>query len=260
METPALSKTKLKDLSRIRDKRFRRSSRLFLIEGATMIREWLASKYVAEWVVTTTAFADSQPEVLRSITKRDAVLYTAHAKDVERLSDTETPQGIVAALRQPDESEQEWIQSASRTVLLLDHISDPGNLGTMIRTAEWFGASHVACSTSCVEVFNPKVVRATMGSIFKTHVLTESHLESLMVKLGGRGYRRIAAAVRGGAPSDGSSSNERTALVVGSESHGISSSVQALCDASVSIPQSGHAESLNAAVACGILLYELRNR
>lgn len=255
METPELSKTRLKELARILDKRYRKSSRLFLIEGELMIREWLSSGFTAEWIVSSGTFAAAHRLLLKTAERRTDVWYLGRTPDLKRLSDTETPPPVVAAIRQPAIDETSWLASAGRVVLLLDRISDPGNLGTMVRTADWFGVTHVACSASCVELYNPKVVRSTMGSIFRTQLITNVQLEHLMDKLAARGYRNTAAVVSDGHNSDWA--NGPTALVIGSESHGISPEVESRCDRRVSIPCRGGAESLNAAVACGILLYEL---
>jgi TrmH family RNA methyltransferase len=257
METPELSRTRLKELARILDKRYRKSSRLFLIEGELMIREWLSSGFTAEWIVSTGAFAAAHRPLLKAADGRTDVWYLGRTPDLKRLSDTETPPPVVAAIRQPAINETSWLGSAGRAVLLLDRISDPGNLGTMVRTADWFGVTHVACSTSCVEFYNPKAVRSTMGSVFRTVVIANVQLDQLMDKLAARGYRNTAAVVRDGHNAGTDWANGPTALVIGSESHGISPEVEARCDRRVSISRRGGAESLNAAVACGILLYEL---
>lgn len=221
-----------------------------------MIREWLSSGMTAAWVVSTGAFAEANRSLVQSVVQRAEQVYIGKTLDVKRLSDTETPQAIVAAVRQPPQDEALWIASAGRVVLLLDRISDPGNLGTMIRTADWFGVTHVACSASCVEFYNPKVVRSTMGSVFRTQSITEAHLEDVLDRLAARGYRKVAAVARNGHETGADWAKGPTALVIGSESHGLSTEVEARCDRRVSIPRRGNAESLNAAIACGILLYE----
>ncbi len=144
------------------------------------------------------------------------------------------------------------------TVLMLDGIRDPGNLGTIIRTADWFGVEAIFCSTDCVDCFNPKVVQSAMGSLFRIPVLYGSMKEFINESKIKGGYFVIGASLQGtlGLPT---SAGSKKALVIGSESHGLSPEVLQLVDSNITITKAvkSDAESLNAAVACGILLSKM---
>ncbi len=253
--TRALTKTLLKELVRIQDKRFRHTSGLFLIEGTKMIEEWLQSSWTAAWLVVTEAYVDRHPGLMRSLVKLDVPVWTATEAELRKIADSETPQGIAVALHRPEVTMEVWSRECSGSVLFLDGIQDPGNLGTILRTADWFGISYVSCSRDCADAFSPKVVRSTMGSIFRVSILSDAD-GRVIESLRRRGYRWYASV--SAHPDVTSFEGGAIGLVIGNESRGISEGIDHLCDHRITIPRKGSAESLNAAMACGILLYQLQ--
>jgi TrmH family RNA methyltransferase len=139
--------------------------------------------------------------------------------------------------------------------LVLDGIQDPGNLGTIIRTADWFGVRHIICGVGTADCYNPKVIQSTMGSIFRVSLFYED-LNSFLAR--NRGIT-IAATSLDGEPLRPSEKWESLFLVIGNESQGVQKEILDMADRKILIPRTGHGESLNAAVATGIVLYELTN-
>jgi TrmH family RNA methyltransferase len=171
--------------------------------------------------------------------------------ELERISLLQTPQQALALLRkfQPvfiKEVEHEW-------VLALDSIRDPGNMGTLIRLADWFGIRYIICSTDCVDVYNPKTVQSSMGSILRVKII-EGNLAELLLQCP---QPVFAATLHGSSVSKLTFEKEGT-LLIGNESKGISNELLDLSTKKISIPSFGAAESLNAAVAAGIILWEIK--
>lgn len=153
---------------------------------------------------------------------------------------------------------QKFWSPGHRLVLALDGVADPGNLGTILRTADWFGAAGVVLSPGCVDPFNEKVVRSTVGSLFHLPVVSDIHLPDALREARSAGFAVVVADVKGAIALDDWRPPARSLLVLGSESQGVSTAVAELADVAVSIPRHGQAESLNVAVAAGILLQHSR--
>lgn len=172
--------------------------------------------------------------------------------ELERISGFKTPSQVLAVVDKKTEIIEE---ETGNCVIALDEVRDPGNLGTIIRTAEWFGFQDILLSPGCVDPFNPKVLQASMGAFFRVNLKTID-LSAHLINLKNKGYRVIITSLDGenlfmqALP-------EKIALVIGSESHGISDEIKALADLSVLIPGAGESESLNAAVAAGISMAHL---
>lgn len=172
-------------------------------------------------------------------------------KDIfESISDTVNPQGILAVVRQP---EWEVKYNGRGKVLLLDGIRDPGNLGTIIRTAEAAGVDAVFMSPDCVDLYNPKVIRSTMGSIFRVPVVSSD----LICVIGGlkNAGRKVYGTSLAASKSFREADLSEAAIVIGSEANGISDAVAEAVDENIMIPMAGQVESLNAAVSAAILMF-----
>ena len=140
-------------------------------------------------------------------------------------------------------------------VLALDGVSDPGNVGTVIRTADWFGVEAVLLGGDCVELHNPKLVRATMGALFRVPTYEVENVAAELARLRSSGFEIFAAAADGDTRWDAWTSNRRRALVLGSEAEGVSDEARAVGAKSLAIPRKGGGESLNVAIAAGIFLH-----
>lgn len=178
------------------------------------------------------------------------------AKELERMSSLSTPSAILALARIPTAPAVQWDGDA---VLALDGIADPGNMGTIVRTALWFGFRQILCSPDCTDPYGPKVVQGAMGALFNMAVIPCDLVDQVR-NARSEGYGVLTATLQGESVH-ASELPGRVLLVIGSESHGVSDDIRALCDRQVCIPAYGDgAESLNAAIAAGILMAEIRRR
>ncbi len=178
------------------------------------------------------------------------------------ITGTVNPQGIAAVVNKPRFGTLEQLLPSTKRVLVLENLQDPGNLGTCIRTADAFGFDAVICTDNCADVYNQKVLRSTVGSLFHIPVLEFSEgIFKLSVKLKAAGLYIYGADPRGGTSSiDRRFGEGRTAVVIGNEARGLTDAARAVSDELVTIPMAGSAESLNAAIAAAVLMYELSVR
>ncbi|NNM15478.1 MAG: RNA methyltransferase, partial [Bacteroidia bacterium] len=185
----------------------------------------------------------------------ESIRIVAGAKDMERISSLKTAPEVIAIVHQ---FEEKGIDGNAEIIIALDSINDPGNFGTIIRTCDWFGVTQIICSENCVELYNPKVIQASMGSVFRVNI----HYASLGTELhnlkNGHSYKVLLADAKGSQAID-NSNKEKKILLMGSESHGVSEELYALADEKIAIPKYGEAESLNVAIANAILLSQLKN-
>lgn len=232
-------KKDLKLVKSLHQKKFRKEHGLFLIEGKKPVEEALQSNFKLHSLYSCdAAFLEKFKQGI-----------LVNSKDMAQISALNTPSDYLAVLHVPENNID---QMKSSNQILLDGISDPGNMGTILRTADWFGFDEIICSEDTVELYNPKVVQSTMGSLFRvkvTYVDLASYIENLREK----GFT-VAGADLDGVNAFDYSFPEKTALVIGSESHGIRPQIESLLTQKVHIPGAGKAESLNAGIAAGILL------
>jgi TrmH family RNA methyltransferase len=239
---------KLDAVRALRTKAGRREQGRYAIEGATMLAEAVAAGRRPESLYLTERGAAALPDALRlAYASRSFVVPD---KAMARLSDLETPPGILAVLPLAEEPCADLLDGAP--ALLLAGIADPGNAGTLLRSAEIFGVTRAIFTTDGVEAHNPKVVRATMGALFRMRVATATG-PAVAAAAGVAGYTVVAAA-REGVPLPEFRFPARTVLAIGNERHGVAAALESW-DQAVAIPQPGGGESLNAAVAGGIILY-----
>ena len=173
-----------------------------------------------------------------------------------KMSETKTPQGVLALLRMQRKSLAEVLAEGASCFLAVESLQDPGNLGTMLRAGEGAGLSAILANRGTVDVYNPKLVRATMGSIFRIPVVYVDDFPAALFKLKQEGISLYAAALQASVPYDSIAYPERTAFLIGNEAAGLSEEAIAAANQSIHIPMLGQVESLNAAVAASILLYE----
>lgn len=188
----------------------------------------------------------------------DVPIHRVGGRVIKALSDAVTPQGIVAIAEMPAAS-LEAVKAAEVT-LILDGVADPGNAGTLIRTAAAAGVGAVVFPTGSVDPFSPKCVRAAAGALFATKIVVDVRVEAAIAAARSGGAKVVATAT-GGIPYDTYDLTGRVAIVAGNEAWGISDAQRELCDAVISVPIVGDVESLNVAVAIGVVLFEsLRQR
>ncbi|MGO0060007.1 TrmH family RNA methyltransferase [Brevibacillus fluminis] len=256
----------IKRLHQLLNRKGREASGTFLVEGVHLVEEALRSGAEVKTVVYDRdrgidPACEAALRVYDGPLKRIAVTEQVLAK----LSETKSPQGIVAEVSQHSVNWQAWKRKHEQTgsvfvVLMLDELQDPGNLGTIIRTAEAAGIDGIVVGENSVDLYNGKVLRATMGAIFRLP-LFRLPLAAACEELGAMGTRLLVTSVHDGSVAyDEPVYDGRIAIVIGNEGRGVSPEISRLATTHVHIPLYGAAESLNAAVACGIMLYEARRQ
>ena len=242
---------KVKELRSLHRRSRRYDERLFLVEGVRLAEEALQAGlplHLALYVPERLAGTPRAAALLARLAAHPQAFSTT-PQILDTVADTVTPQGVVAAVPWP-----ELPPRAGGLILILDQLRDPGNCGTILRTAEASGAGLVLCTAGTVDPFSPKVVRAGMGAHFRLPLRAAVPWDEVAAQVAGR--QVLLAEARGGRPYDAVDWRFPTALIVGGEAEGPSPEARRLATATVSIPMAGGAESLNAAVAAGILLFE----
>ena len=248
------SKTDIKQLSRLSTKKGRNEYGLYLIEGLRIIRSALRAQAPINRIFVTARFEESVnyqsiSNLFNKILKPEII----DEKTMKQITQTVTPSGILAVCSLPKITE---LPSAiASNWLYLDKIADPGNLGTLLRSAAWFGTKQVALSPHCADPFNPKVMRGGMGAHFSLQMVTNCDLRQFKSS----DHLLIGADHRGMSIVDFNNNAKDWVLVIGSEAHGISKENSNHIEYSLSIPANGSGNSLNAAVAGSIMLYCLNN-
>lgn len=247
---PLISKGQQRSARRLLSRRERDDSGLFLAEGAQAVREALRRPELVEALITSDV--DAHAELLAMADEQ--ICWRAHPDDMAQLSDTVTPQGVVAICRQQLAHLDEVV--GPKLVVVCAQVRDPGNAGTVIRCADAFGADAVVFTKGSVEVFNPKTVRATVGSLFHLPIVVGVELDDAAAWLRGQGMQ-LFAADGGGAHLDelGDALARPTAWIMGNEAWGLPEHERSLADQVVGVPMWGQAESLNLSTAAAVCLY-----
>ncbi len=254
----ALTKVEIKKLVSLKSKKGRRTEDRFLAEGVRLLEEALRADYRPEIVLYAPGEVTERGQnVIRSFSKRRINTITVAVKEINKISDTDTPQGIVAVFKQRHTSFEKLLSQSPRTIVVCDGVGDPGNLGTLLRSALAFGADAVVTTEGSAEATNPKTIRASMGSFFHLPIISGADPTDIVGLLKRHTYRIAVADVRGQAISAGGDDGEKTAIVIGSEPAGTGSVFAAAADQRWKIPMTAKVESLNAAMAGSILLYWL---
>ncbi len=251
-----LSKNQAKYIQSLHHKKFRQESGHFIAEGEKVVEELLESTYTVESIFATPEWFQKHAAGLTRLQKRNASLKRIEVTldELKTISALTTPNQALAVAKMPfsvlDEAEL-----LGRYSLVLDEVKVPGNLGTLIRIADWFGIQHIICSTSSVEVYNPKVVQSTMGSLFRVHVHYVD-LPAFFTKM--TSELPVIGAFLNGESIYKTKLPKAGLILLGNESKGISNDLLPFVSQKVLIPKSpeSHAESLNVAVAAGIICSE----
>ena len=231
----------------------RRELRAFVVEGIKMFRETprelLQRVYVSEQFL--------KEEKNHAFLAQSGIEYELVSDSVfAHVSDTNTPQGILAIVRQPDYAFENLLQADRTRLLVLEDIQDPGNLGTMFRTGEGAGLTGIIMTRETVDLFSPKTVRATMGSIYRMPFYVTEDLTDTLHALREAGIHTYAAHLSGEKYYDELDFTGPTAFLIGNEGNGLKKETADLADTYLKIPMEGQLDSLNAAMAAGILVYE----
>ena len=252
----SLQNNLIKELTSLKQKKFREKYNKFLIEGKKTIDEAINSKTKLNRVIFTQSYFDNNPTIIEDITKIDTQAIIVEDYIMNKISDTLSPQGIIAELDTFSYDISNIFGKQNRFVIL-ENIQDPGNMGTIIRTCDAFGIDGIIVSHESVDVLNPKLVRATMGSIFHIPIVNTKDIYEDIRLLKDKGIRIIASHPRAQKNCFEERMNCNTAIMIGNEGHGLSKESLEIADSLVKIPMKGMAESLNASIASAILIYEM---
>jgi RNA methyltransferase, TrmH family len=250
-----ISKRELQYYSSLLAKKHRQAENKFIVEGKKSVFEGLSSSYKCEIVFVTNKFSEENQDSLAQLSKKKYRIETLKQKDFQRICDTETPQGIASVFLKPKRIFSQTAFTEDKIIVMLDNISDPGNLGTIIRTCDWFGVKNIFLSEIIVDYTNPKVIRSSMGSVFHIN-LYEDVNTSKLDKLKEDDFEILCADIEGENIFT-YKSDKKKILVLSSEAHGPSKEIEKLSDKKICIPKIGNAESLNVASASAVLLAQL---
>ncbi|HBU06474.1 MAG TPA: RNA methyltransferase [Candidatus Magasanikbacteria bacterium] len=249
-----LSKSIIQHINKLGQKKVRSEECEFIIEGVKGVGEALESDLEVLLLVVEGNRRDEKDlaDLIKLAENRDVPVEFCGRKEVDDIKTTDTFPGVLAIVEQ---SEIE-LGDLEGNIICLDGVKDPGNLGTIIRTADWFGIKNIILAEDCVDPYNPKVVRSTMGSIFRVNIFESEKIVRDLEHLKKAGYK-LNGLVMNGTSLDKLKPGKNEVYILGSESHGIRPEVEKLLDKKYTIPGSGNAESLNVAVATGILLSKI---
>ena len=252
----SLNNEQVKNIIQLNQKtKARKKQGLFVAEGRKMFaeapRDWISRVYVTESL--------SEDEELMEHVRE--LPYEIVADGVFRqMSDTLTPQGILTVLKTPSYTLEDIFRKEHPFVMVLEDLQDPGNAGTIFRTGEGAGVDGILLTKTCVDVTNPKVIRSTMGSVYRMPFCYTEDLHRTLQDWKKAGIRLYAAHLKGQNSYDKEDYRRPSAFLIGNESQGLTEETAALADHYIRIPMSGQVESLNAAIASAILMYEARRQ
>ena len=256
-----MTRGKQKEVRSLLRKKGREERGSFLVEGIRLTREAIDSDHHILEVYYSSELLEHPggEELLQRLEKRAVPLQLVSAKALASIAETVTSQGIVALLKQSHVSAEGLIErrNGESTLVALDAVSDPGNLGSIVRTCDWFGVHGMLIGRGSVELYNPKVVRGTMGGIFHLPIAQGLDLPSVVSTAREHGYTIYVTDPRGESHFDRVTYAQKSLLVFGNEAWGVSEQVKTLAHVRLAIRRYGAAESLNVGVACGIVLSAL---
>lgn len=247
----------MKDLVKLQKQaRFRRKNKEFVVEGSKMLLEAAKHGKLKRFYLSETLEATGVSKELQELMK-DYPYEIVTDSVFDKVSDTVTPQGMMGVVEMPQYSLQEIFEAKEKKYILLDDLRDPGNLGTIMRTAEGAGMSAVIMSKESVDLFNPKVVRSTMGAIFRMPFCYVEDLSETIATIQNKGICVYATAMEGSVNYTEPDYGQGAGFVIGNEANGVSQAVFKAAKGRIFIPMKGELESLNAAVSGAIVMYEM---
>lgn len=247
----------IKEVKSLYRKKQRKKLGLFIVEGIKIIEEVIDKKYPFKNIIYTDSLLNSEDgkKIFSKVKHLDKLVHVPE-NIFKEISDTESPQGILGTVHTVKGNIDDVRLGKNSIFLYLDGVQDPGNVGTIIRTADAFDIDGIVLREGCVDPYNPKVVRATMGSIFRVPLYFESYSTGDIKKLKNLGIKVYSSSLSESLPIDKINFQNKSLVVIGNESSGVSEEVYKLSDSSIKIPMPGSSESLNAGVAASIIMYE----
>ena len=248
--------SRIKQIKALQNKKFRDETGEFVLEGEKLFGEVLGSGLVIKTLLAEANFLHENP-LIKRVVENDVQIFECDRAVIESVSSTRTAQGVVVVCALPQTTlPQDYAQGLW---LVLDSLQDPGNVGAMLRSADAFGAVGVLLGTGCADPYGPKAIRAAMGSTFHLPVVIAQDLPQELVRMKEQGFALLAAHLKGKEYLP-QTLPKKIALLIGNEGNGLSQEVTAQATLMYRLEMKGRAESLNAAVCAGILLYEVSRR
>lgn len=253
----------IKHIKKLKDKKYRDLNNEFIIEGIKLIEEAIKENAKIKQIIICDdceKTSNIPKELMYEIAKYECVYVTNQI--FETLTDVKNPQGIMAIMEKnmiisqlKGENEIQSIDCTQDIIVALDDIQDPGNLGTILRTVDSIGANQILVSKGTADSYNPKVVRSTMGAIFRVKIIECENLKEILRNLKKQKYNVVVTSLKTKNSIYDIDYNKKV-IVIGNEANGVSEEIQKIADEKVKIPMIGKTESLNVSVATGIILYE----
>jgi TrmH family RNA methyltransferase len=234
-------------------KKNRNEEHKFLVEGIKLILEALNFNYDCEIILTTNTFFKESQEDFTGFQKKKIPYEILKPLEFNKLVDTKSPQGVVAVFKMKNVYNSLFEEPM---ILALENISDPGNMGTILRNCDWFGIKNILLSPGCAEIYNPKVIRASAGSVFHLNIVEEKNFYEMLSTKKEDGYKILCADLEGENIYN-FKNYDKTVIALANEANGPTKELINICDFKVTIPKKGNAESLNVASASAVLLSEL---
>ncbi len=246
-----ISKAQVKFIRLLHQKKYRSSHLLFIAEGSKIAVDILDSALKVHKIYATATWLAENKHILEN--HKDIEANEVIPEEMEKISALDTPQDVLLLVQIP-ESHTIRTDNHAKIILVADSIRDPGNLGTIVRICDWYGIKQLFCSEDCAEIYNPKTVRATMGSIGRVEVI---YMDIKELIRDSKSHKSYAATLDGNINVHKLSKAEPVLLVIGNEARGVSEGIVSLCDDTIMIPRIGKAESLNASIATAVLVDNL---
>ncbi|MGB2957835.1 MAG: RNA methyltransferase [Bacteroidota bacterium] len=257
-----ISKKRMNLVRSLARKKNRDQNNLFLVEGLRLTREAVLSDFEIEEAYYTSGILN-QPgghDLVRDLERKARRIQKLTSKELQSFSSTVTTQGVLALVRKRMIGAESMLltENVPHLIVACDAISDPGNLGSIIRTCDWFAVDGLLLGRSTVDLTNPKVVRGTMGGIFRVPIAEEVDLQSTLQEAERLGYSLYLSDPEGALDAGRVVFERKVFVVFGNEAHGFSEGINSLAGRRLRIPRYGKAESLNVGVACGVVLSAIR--
>ena len=244
----------IKHIKKLKDKKERDKSREYIIEGIKLLEEAIKEKADIKQIVICDDCEknDNMPkDLMYEIAKYDCIYVTKNL--FKSISEVKTPQGVLAVIRKANKDNE--IKYDEDIIVALDDVQDPGNLGTILRTVDSLGLTQILVSSKTADAYNPKVIRSTMGAIFRVKIIECEDLEKTLKEVKKNKFKIVVSSLQAKTSIYDINYNKKV-IVIGNEANGVEEKIQNLADEKIKIPMLGKTESLNASVATGIILYE----
>lgn len=252
----------IKNIKKLKEKKYRDLENSYIVEGLKMIKEAIKENAnIKQIIICEECIHDGEldKDTLYEIAKYNLIYVTK--KVFDQITEVKTPQGIIAVIEKKEKkaSDIRAIDYSQDIIVALDDLQDPGNLGTILRTVDSANLNQIILSKNCADPYNPKVVRSTMGAIFRVNIIQVDNLKEELENLKNNNFDIMVTSLDTQKSIYDVNYNKKV-IVIGNEANGVSKEVQAIADEKVKIPMLGKTESLNASVATGIIIYEYVRR